>query len=224
MPRGIRIELDSAYPAMLSYKVKNYALLDADGKLVVKGSGLRSRGVERYLRRWIADAFRTVLREADAEQAERLVQTATQETLDAIASHRLPIGELVKTETLRDSLETYRAKRRSSTRNVAAAYELALVASRPFEPGDQVSFYVTGTEAGVRISESAKLAAAWDSSQPDENVAYYQSKLLELFDKFAPTLGLGCRSSDLVVVPEARRRGKTPIEPIGEQLELFADG
>ena len=48
LPKGIGLELDGRYPAMFSYKVKNYALLDEQGRLRIKGSGLRSRGLELF--------------------------------------------------------------------------------------------------------------------------------------------------------------------------------
>ncbi|MBI3626147.1 MAG: DNA polymerase II, partial [Candidatus Rokubacteria bacterium] len=41
-PPGISLELDGRYPAMFSYKMKNYVLLDGAGRLTIKGSGLRS--------------------------------------------------------------------------------------------------------------------------------------------------------------------------------------
>ena len=50
----------------------------------------------------------------------------------------------MKTETLQDSLDTYRSKIGDNSRNLAAAYELALKAERPYLPGDQISYYVTG--------------------------------------------------------------------------------
>ncbi|MEK6600671.1 MAG: DNA polymerase domain-containing protein, partial [Candidatus Binatota bacterium] len=53
LPRGIELELDGRFPAMFSYKMKNYALLDQKGRLLIKGSGLRSRGLELFQRQWL---------------------------------------------------------------------------------------------------------------------------------------------------------------------------
>ena len=36
----------------------------------------------------------------------------------------------------------------------------------------------------MTVYESCKLASQWDSTHPDENVAYYKAKLEELYDKF----------------------------------------
>ena len=58
-----------------------------------------------------------------------------------------------------------------------AAYELALRSSRPYQPGDQVSYYVTGETKRVKVNEAAKLAAEWSPAAPDENTAYYVAKL-----------------------------------------------
>ena len=46
---------------MFSYKMKNYVLLDERGKLLIKGSGLRSRGIELFQRRWMEEMFRLLL-------------------------------------------------------------------------------------------------------------------------------------------------------------------
>ena len=54
------------------------------------------------------------------------------------------IRELMKTETLQDSPETYSEKIGGKRRNVSAAYELALKAGRPYLSGDQISYYVAG--------------------------------------------------------------------------------
>jgi DNA polymerase elongation subunit (family B) len=96
----------------------------------------------------------------------------------------------MKTETLADSLAVYKTKRSGGARNRSAAYELALAAGRDLRPGDQVSYYVTGESKRVTVAEAARLAAEWDPAHPDENVAYYQAKLEELYTKFAPVCGV----------------------------------
>ncbi len=181
LPQGIELELDGRYPAMFSYKMKNYALLDEQGRLRIKGSGLRSRGLELFQREWLEEMLLLLLR-GEREKISALYERY----LDDIAHHRKDISWLAKTETLQDSLESYQAKVRAKKRNSAALYELALKAERPYQPGDQISYYVTGSKAKVKISENAKLATDWDANRPDENVEHYKTKLKELYEKFKP--------------------------------------
>jgi DNA polymerase elongation subunit (family B) len=181
LPEGIRLELDGRYPAMLSYKIKNYVLLDEHEKLTIKGSGLRSRGLELFQRNWMEEMFRLLLT-GRREEIPALVERYLQNFSD----HRIPVREFMKTETLQDSLDTYRDKIRAKKRNPAAAYELALQAERPYQPGDQISYYVTGQGLKVKVNEAAKLASQWDPASPDENIEYYQAKLRELWEKFRP--------------------------------------
>jgi DNA polymerase elongation subunit (family B) len=47
LPEGITVALDGSYSKMLSYKKKNYALVERDGSLRIKGSSLTSRSMER---------------------------------------------------------------------------------------------------------------------------------------------------------------------------------
>ena len=54
-PRGITLELDGRFAAMLSYKMKTYALLDERGRVTLKGSGFRSRGLELFQRQLIEE-------------------------------------------------------------------------------------------------------------------------------------------------------------------------
>jgi len=181
LPEGIELELDGRYPAMFSYKMKNYALLDQKGRLLIKGSGLRSRGLERFQRKWMEEMLLLLLngeKEKIASLYDRYVEDLQQ--------HRMDISLLMKTETLQDSLETYQMKVRGKKRNAAAAYEIALRSERPYQPGDQVSYYVTGQGVKVKINENCKLASLWDPKNPDENVEHYKGKLKELYKKFKP--------------------------------------
>jgi DNA polymerase elongation subunit (family B) len=90
---------------------------------------------------------------------------------------------LMKTDTLQDSLERYRAKIAGSSRNRAAAYELALSSERNYKPGDQISYYIKTTAKKVAAYEAAKPVSEFDPQNRDENVDYYVAKLDELVKK-----------------------------------------
>jgi hypothetical protein len=96
----------------------------------------------------------------------------------------MDIARLAKTETLGETLESYKQKIQGKKRNPSALYELALASGRPYRAGDQLSYYVTGSKKSVRVYENCKLASVYDPSQPDENVPYYQDKLVALYEKF----------------------------------------
>ena len=63
---------------------------------------------------------------------------------------------------------------------------MAAASSRAWAPGDQISYYVVGRSAGVAVHEYARLASEWNASAPDENVEYYQSKVLDIWQRFKP--------------------------------------
>src|SRR5471030_3546481 len=102
-----------------------------------------------------------------------------------IRDREWPITWLMKTDTLQDSLEKYRAKIAGSARNRAAAYELALASGRAYKPGEQISYYIKATPKKVAAYEAAKLASDFDPQKRDENVDYYVAKLDELVKKFS---------------------------------------
>ena len=102
-----------------------------------------------------------------------------------IRKREWPIDMLMKTDTLQDSLEKYRAKIAGSARNRAAAYELALASGRAYKPGDQISYYIKATPKKVAAYEAAKLASEFDPQNRDENVDYYIAKLDDLMKKFS---------------------------------------
>src|SRR5262245_51230154 len=181
LPPGISLELDGRYPAMFSYKTKNYALLDERGEVILKGSGLKSRGLEPFLRAWMEEMFALLLR-GEAHRVDALLAKYMEE----FEQHQFDVKMFMKTESLQDSLATYRDKVRDKKRNPAALYELAIQSRRSYQPGDQISYYVAGTGKRVKVHEAAKLASQWDRHHPDENVAYYKAKLNELYEKFKP--------------------------------------
>jgi DNA polymerase elongation subunit (family B) len=110
-------------------------------------------------------------------------KTVVDRWLDDFAKHRVPMRAFARTETLQDPVEQYR-EQLGRGRTPSAAYEVAVASGRTWATGDQISYYVVGRSAGVTIHEYARLASEWDASRPDENVEYYQSKVLDIWERF----------------------------------------
>ena len=180
LPEGIEIEFDEQFDAMFSYKAKNYALLTKDGEVVIKGGALKSRGLEKFQRVFLEEMIKLVM-----EGNPEAITDLRNQFEEKIRNREWKIDMLMKTDTLQDSLDKYRAKIAGSARNRAAAYELALASGRNYKPGDQVSYYVKATPKKVPAYEAAKLASEFDPQNRDENVDYYVAKLDELVKKFS---------------------------------------
>jgi DNA polymerase I len=180
LPPGIEVEFDEQFDSMFSYKAKNYALLTRDGDVIIKGGALKSRGLEKFQRVFLEEMIKLIM-----EGKPEAISQLRDEFEQKIRNREWNIDMLMKTDTLQDSLDKYRAKIAGSARNRAAAYELALASSRNYKPGDQISYYIKATPKKVPAYEAAKLASEFDPENRDENVDYYISKLDELVKKFS---------------------------------------
>src|SRR5213595_645670 len=180
LPPGIDVEIDEQFDAMFSYKAKNYALLTKDGDVIIKGGALKSRGLEKFQRVFLEEMIKLIMKgkpEAIADLRDEFERK--------IRNREWKIDMLMKTDTLQDSLDKYRAKIAGSARNRAAAYELALASGRNYRPGDQISYYIKATPKKLPAYEAAKPASDFDPENRDENVDYYVAKLDDLMKKFS---------------------------------------
>src|SRR5262249_48738620 len=164
LPEGIEIDFDEKFDAMFSYKAKNYALLTQDGDVVIKGGALKSRGLEKFQRVFLEEMIKLIM-----EGKPEAIIDLRNEFEQKIRNREWKIDMLMKTDTLQDSLDKYRAKIAGSARNRAAAYELALASGRNYKPGDQISYYIKATPKKVAAYEAAKLASDFDPQNRDEN-------------------------------------------------------
>ncbi len=180
LPPGIEVEFDEQFAAMFSYKAKNYALLTREGEVIIKGGALKSRGLEKFQRVFLEEMIKLLM-----EGKPEAIPPLRDDFERRMRAGEMPIEMLMKTDTLQDSLDKYRAKIAGGGRNRAAAYELALASGRNYKPGDQISYYVKATPKKVAAYEAAKLASEFDPQARDENVDYYVAKLDELMKKFA---------------------------------------
>jgi len=187
LPPGIEVEFDEQFDAMFSYKAKNYALLTRDGDVIVKGGALKSRGLEKFQRVFLEEMIKLIM---DGKPEE--IFDLREKFKNKIRNREWNIDMLMKTDTLQDSLDKYRRKIAGSARNRAAAYELALASGRNYRPGDQISYYITGSGKKVAAYENAKLALSFDPQNRDENIDYYVAKLDELAKKFEGLAAVTC--------------------------------
>src|SRR5436190_15960227 len=180
LPPGIDVEIDEQFEAMFSYKAKNYALLTKDGDVIIKGGALKSRGLEKFQRVFLEEMIKLIM-----QGKPEAVGDLRNQFERKIRNREWKIDMLMKTDTLQDSLDKYRAKIAGFARNRAAAYELALASGRNYKPGDQISYYIKAMPKKVPAYEAAKLASEFDPQNRDENVDYYVAKLDELAKKFS---------------------------------------
>src|SRR5437762_2847962 len=180
LPAGIEVEFDEQFDAMFSYKAKNYALLTFEGDVVIKGGALKSRGLEKFQRVFLEEMIKLLM-----QGKSEAIAGLRDDFEKKIRDREWHIDMLMKTDTLQDSLDKYRAKIGAGGRNRAAAYELALARCRNYKPGEQISYYVKATPKKVAAYEPSKLASDFDPDNRDENIAYYVAKLDDLVKKFA---------------------------------------
>jgi DNA polymerase elongation subunit (family B) len=185
LPEGIQVDLDGHYRSMYVHRMKNYALLDLEGQVTLRGSGLRSRSLEPFLRQTLEEMLTLALQDRAVEIPALFDRVAAD-----LRGRKVPVKNLARTETLSESPENYARKIEAGSRNRSAAYELALASGRDLRAGDTVSYYITGDKAGVTAYDNCRRLTDHDPTHPDENPAYYLRKLRDLYKKFAPGLGL----------------------------------
>src|SRR5438552_1415448 len=196
LPSGIDVEIDEQFDSMFSYKAKNYALLTKDGEVIIKGGALKSRGLEKFQRVFLEEMIKLIM-----QGKPEAVGDLRNEFDRKIRNREWKIDMLMKTDTLQDSLDKYRAKIAGSARNRAAAYELALASGRNYKPGDQISYYIKAMPKKVPAYEAAKPASEFDPQNRDENVDYYVAKLDDLMKKISglTTVGSGPKQENLAL-------------------------
>jgi DNA polymerase elongation subunit (family B) len=183
LPEGIEVELDGRYRSMFSYKTKNYALQSYDGRILLKGSGLRSRGMEKYLREFVQEIIERLLTDR-SDTIESLYDSY----VVRLRSRGVDVAWVARTETLNESPDSYMEKLRLGKRNHSAAFEIARAAGKIYRAGDQVTYYVSGSGKDAVAYEQCRPVSAFDPAHPDINIRYYVEKLRHLKSKFGQFL------------------------------------
>ena len=185
MPPGIELEFDGRYDAMFCYKAKNYALA-AGGEVTLRGSALRSRGIEPFLKR-LGDRLIAHVLGVSTESPEREVEHLRRHIADR--SH--PVADLAKSETLGQNPETYEQWVAGGGKPRRAAAEVALQMNPRPRMGERVSYYI-GPKAKGQTSDwqRARPLAAHDPELAPYDPVYYLEKIDDWIERYGRFIGI----------------------------------
>ena len=185
LPEGIELEYDGRYQAMWCYKAKNYALYDGQ-EIILRGSALRSRGIEPFLKK-LSDQLITFLLGAAKDSPLQLAESYRAQLL----ARTLPVGELAKSETLNQNPDAYERLVADGGKPRRASAEVALQLTPRPRMGDRVSYYVTGRSKG-RTSDwqRARALSLYDPQAAPYDPGYYIEKIDDWLARYGSFLGV----------------------------------
>ncbi|MEY3774293.1 MAG: hypothetical protein RLZZ129_1073 [Verrucomicrobiota bacterium] len=196
LPPGIELEYDGRYEAMWCYKAKNYALYDGK-KITLRGSALRSRGIEPFLKK-LSDQFIRFVLGASPESPLVLLK----ETKRRLEARELPVGEVAKTEALGQNPEAYEKFIAEGGKPRRATAEVALQLNPRPRMGDRVSYYILPKAKGQTSDwERARSVILFDPANAPYDPKYYLEKLddwIERYGRFIGAIPRGGKQEELL--------------------------
>lgn len=184
LPPGIELEYDGRYPAMFCYKAKNYALSDGK-KIILRGSALRSRGTEPFLRELTRSLIRFLLGASPDSPVPQLEAYRR-----AIAARTLPVAQLAKTETLSQNPDAYdRFVAQGGKPRRASAEAASQLSPRP-RMGERLTYYI-GVKRPGRVNDwqRARPLSLYDAEAAPYDPEYYLEKLDDWVVRYGGLVG-----------------------------------
>lgn len=185
LPQGIELEHDGRYTAMFCYKSKNYALYDGK-KITLRGSALRSRGIEPFLKA-LSDQFIKFLVGASTETPLTLLA----ETRRGLEARELPVSAVAKTESLSQNPDAYEKFMAEGGKPRRASAEAALQLTPRPRMGDRVSYYIRPKAKGQTSDwQRARPVALYDAVAAPYDPKYYLEKLDDWIERYGKFIGV----------------------------------
>jgi len=191
LPEGIELEYDGRYEAMFCYKAKNYALYDGE-RVILKGSALRSRGIEPYLKR-LSDQLIDFLLGVNPESP----LVGLEELRAQIAARTYPVAQLAKTENLSQGAEAYEKLIAGGGKPRRASAEAALLLNPRPSMGERVTYYLTAKQKG-RTSDwqRARPLSLFDPVGAPYDADGYLKKIDDWLERYGTFLGRAATSAE----------------------------
>ncbi|MDQ8186664.1 DNA polymerase domain-containing protein [Pelagicoccus sp. SDUM812002] len=180
LPEGIELEYDGKYVSMFCYKAKNYALYDGE-KVTIRGSGLRSRGMEPFLKDLTWKLIYSLLGATKEDPVRVALDVETR-----IKDQELPVEEIAKSEVLSQSPEAYKKKMETVGKPRRASAEVALKMEKAVGMGDRVSYFIQPKKTGQSSDwQRAYPVAGYDKEERPYDPVYYVKKLNDWRKRYA---------------------------------------
>jgi DNA polymerase I len=185
LPAGIELEFDGRYDSMFCYKAKNYALLD-EGKVTLRGSALRSRGVEPYLKKLTDSLIRYLLGVSD-ESPAGLIEAYRRQ----LGERSLVVAEIAKGEVLGMNPESYERFIAGGGKPRRASAEAALQMSPRPRMGERVTYYITPKQKGKTNDwQRARPLVLHDPVASPYDPDHYTGKLDDWLERYGKFIGV----------------------------------
>jgi DNA polymerase elongation subunit (family B) len=185
LPAGIELEYDGRYDAMFCYKAKNYALV-ADGEVTLRGSALRSRGIEPFLKRLSDQLIAFLLGASPVSPVEEVAQLRK-----SIAALTHPVSDLAKSETLSQNPAAYEQFIAGGGKPRRAAAEVALRMTPRPRMGERVSYFVGPKVKGQTSDwQRARPIAEFNPATAPYSADYYLVKIDDWLERYGRFLGV----------------------------------
>jgi DNA polymerase elongation subunit (family B) len=185
LPAGIELEYDGTYDAMFCYKAKNYALA-AGGEVTLRGSALRSRGIEPFLKRLGDQLIAHLLGVSPVSPAAEIARLRA-----AIAARTQPVADLAKAETLSQNPAAYEQWVAGGGKPRRAAAEVALRMNPRPRMGERVSYYIGPKVKGQTSDwQRAQPLANFDPARAPYAPEYYLVKIDDWIERYGRFLGI----------------------------------
>src|ERR1019366_4322101 len=185
LPAGIELEYDGRYASMFCYKAKNYALYDGH-KITLKGSALRSRGTEPFLKK-LSNQLIKFLLGASVDSPLGLLDDYRKR----LPEHAMSVEELAKSETLNQMPEAYERLIAEGGKPRRASAEVALQLTPRPRMGERVSYYITAKAKGKTSDwQRARALVLYDATAAPYDSDYYLEKLDGWLERYGTFLGV----------------------------------
>ena len=162
LPEGIHLSHDGRFRGMISLKAKNYILIDFSGRLIIKGSSLRSRRDERVFREFVRKLAPLLINRQSGAASALYMEFA-----DRLQAGQFDRGEFCRRETV-----TEKTFANPNLRRLAAAAEGC-------EAGERIAVYQKDDGSLARIENYAN----------DEDRGYLLRRLHDMAGRFRGLFG-----------------------------------
>jgi DNA polymerase elongation subunit (family B) len=185
LPPGIELEYDGSYTAMFCYKAKNYALYDGK-KMTLRGSALRSRGIEPFLKKLSRQLLRYLVGASEESPLALLGELRTQ-----LEARALPVVEVAKSESLSMNPDAYERFIAEGGKPRRASAEAALKMNPRPRMGERIAYFIAPKQKGQ--------TSDWQRAQPVElfnpatapyDAGYYTDKLDDWSERYGKFIGV----------------------------------